>query len=42
MWEFLCGFSAGIYVGTYYNCKPCIKFIVQFVKDHISKEEEET
>lgn len=41
MWEFLFGFSAGIYVGTYYNCKPYIKNIIQFVKNNIPKVDDE-
>jgi hypothetical protein len=27
MWQFLCGFGTGVYVGTYYNCKPIIEYI---------------
>ena len=33
MWQMLCGFSLGIYIGTYYNCKPMIEQVVLMVKD---------
>ena len=29
------GFAAGVYVGTYYNCKPTIVMIREMVKDKI-------
>ena len=25
MWQFLLGFGAGVYVGTKYDCRPCMK-----------------
>ena len=37
MWRFLLGFSTGIYVGTYFECKPVIEKIEQFVKDNFPK-----
>ncbi len=33
MLEMLCGFGLGIYVGTYYNCKPMLEQIMIVVKD---------
>lgn len=33
MWQFLCAFSAGVYVGTYYNCKPMINQIIIIMHD---------
>jgi hypothetical protein len=34
MWKFLLGLSSGIYVGTFYECKPIIKNIKKIFKDH--------
>ena len=38
MWQMMLGFAAGVYVGTYYDCKPTIKIIHTMVKDKIPKE----
>ena len=38
MWQILTGFAAGIYVGTYYDCKPTILLVHQMVKDKFPKE----
>jgi len=38
MWQVLLGFSAGVYVGTYYNCKPYIKQIHFLIKDKLPEE----
>ena len=38
MWQILTGFAAGVYVGTYYDCKPTILLVKQMVKDKIPKE----
>ena len=35
MWQFIVGFSIGIYVGTYYNCKPQIVNIIKTIKKNI-------
>ena len=32
------GFAAGVYVGTYYNCKPTIVMIREMVKDKMPEE----
>jgi len=32
MWQFFLGFGTGIYVGTYYDCKPMIKRTVDCIK----------
>ena len=32
MYQFLCGFCVGVYVGTKYNMKPFIKKIEQQLK----------
>ena len=34
MWKFLAGFSVGVYVGTYYDCKPYIIKIKKIAKDN--------
>ena len=38
MWQYLFSFSAGIYVGTYFDCKPTIDKISEFVKENMPKE----
>ena len=38
MWQFLAGFASGIYVGTYYNCKPIIHEIEKKVKEYMPDE----
>ena len=37
MWRFLLGFGSGIYVGTYYDCKPIINTIKKIIKDYQPK-----
>lgn len=34
MWKFIAGFGIGVYIGTYYECKPVIIRIKKFVKDN--------
>ena len=38
MWQFICGFGTGIYVGTIYNCRPCLKTVEKFLKENLPKE----
>lgn len=38
MWYFICGFSVGVYVGTYYNCRPALDKVTQLVKDNMPPE----
>ena len=40
MLYFFCGFGAGIYVGTYYDCKPYLDNIVKVVKENFPKEKD--
>lgn len=40
MWQFFLGFSTGIYVGTYYNCKPCLEKISKWVENHIPRKKD--
>tara|TARA_B100000287_G_scaffold301792_1_gene284872 strand:+ start:373 stop:501 length:129 start_codon:yes stop_codon:yes gene_type:complete len=35
MWRFLVGFASGVYVGTYYNCKPMIHELEKKFKEYI-------
>ena len=35
MWRFLVGFASGVYVGTYYNCKPVINKLEKKIKEYI-------
>jgi hypothetical protein len=35
MWKFLMGFASGVYVGTYYNCKPIMSELEKKIKDYI-------
>ena len=38
MWQVILGFSAGVYVGTYYDCKPYLKQIHLSIKDKLPEE----
>ena len=38
MWQFMMGFSMGIYVGTIYDCKPTVTFISTCLKNNIPKD----
>jgi len=38
MWQFIIGFGIGIYVGTFYNCKPTLDVIITNIKNSIPKE----
>lgn len=38
MWQFLVGFSMGLYTGTFYNCKPHINNIIKTIKFNIPEE----
>ena len=35
MFRFFLGFAAGIYTGTYYNCKPIIDRLQECIKENI-------
>lgn len=41
MWQFICGFCGGIYVGTYFECKPTLEKVVAFVKTSIPDKKDE-
>jgi len=38
MWQVMLGFAAGIYVGTFYECKPTILMVKELVKDKFPEE----
>ena len=38
MWQFMMVFSAGIYVGTIYYCKPTVEYVTKFLKNNIPEE----
>ena len=38
MWQFICGFGTGVYVGTYYNCKPVIEYLRMKAKEIIPED----
>lgn len=38
MWQYMIGFGFGLYVGTYYNCKPIIDNIITIIKKNIPEE----
>ncbi len=38
MWKFITGFGCGMYVGTIYDCKPPITFILNYIKKNIPKD----
>ena len=42
MWQFFFGFGAGVYIGTYFECKPTIEQIVSFAKTKIPEKKDET
>jgi len=35
MWQFALGFSLGVYVGTYYECKPTVDKILEKLKESV-------
>jgi len=38
MLQFLCGFGAGIYVGTIYDCKPTMVFVKSCIKNFVPED----
>ncbi len=38
MWQIITGFAVGIYVGTYYDCKPTMLLVQQIIKDKFPRE----
>tara|TARA_B100001093_G_C26844697_1_gene1022200 strand:- start:2676 stop:2810 length:135 start_codon:yes stop_codon:yes gene_type:complete len=40
MWQVMFGFVAGVYVGTYYDCKPTMNYLIENCKKNMPKEKE--
>lgn len=40
MWQFIFGFGAGVYVGTYFECKPAVEKLIVLVKTSIPEKKE--
>lgn len=38
MYRFLAGFAIGVYVGTFYDCKPSINKVMKFLRDNAPEE----
>ena len=38
MWQWLLGIGMGIYIGTYYNCKPSLEAVTKLVRDNMPKQ----
>ena len=37
MWRFVAGLGVGVYIGTYYECKPTITRVKRFVMDNFPR-----
>lgn len=35
MWQFVAGFGFGVYIGTYYDCKPALEFLHKTMKENM-------
>ena len=33
MWQFMVGCITGLYIGTYYDCKPKLDYMKKYIKD---------
>lgn len=42
MWQFITGFSLGVYVGSYYDCRPAIKSVQTILSDNMPKKKDVT
>jgi len=44
MWQFILGCASGVYIGTYYDCKPTINIMNEYLKkqfpDHLPKKKD--
>lgn len=38
MWQFLTGFGLGVYVGTFYDCRPAIRAVRIILKENMPEE----
>ncbi len=39
MWKLLLGFGSGLYIGTYYDCKPIFNSIKKYIKTHVPEKD---
>lgn len=42
MWQFFTGFSVGVYVGTYYDCKPILLYVYDTIKSNLPEKKNNT
>lgn len=35
MWQFVMGFGMGLYIGTYYECRPCLNKLGEWLKTQL-------
>ena len=40
MWQFLIGLGVGVYIGSFYNCKPQINNLIKIIKKNIPEQKE--
>ena len=40
MWQFLLGFGTGVYIGTKYDCRPCMRYVEKHVEEYFPKKDE--
>ncbi len=40
MWRFFLGLSLGIYCGTYYDCKPVVNNITEYIKKNLPEKKD--
>ena len=38
MYKAVLGFAAGVYIGTYYDCKPMIEYAIKKVQENVPEE----
>jgi len=41
MWQFITGFGIGVYVGTYYECKPTLEYIRKLITEQVPKKRDD-
>jgi hypothetical protein len=40
MWQFFLGFSSGLYLGTYYECKPFMSKLEYYIKEQCPRKKD--
>jgi hypothetical protein len=41
MWQIILGFGAGVYVGTNYDCRPCMKYVEERVEEYFPRKDDD-